>query len=269
MPAPLLMGILNVTPDSFSDGGQHLGLEAAHRAAFEMIEAGADLIDVGGESTRPGALPVSLDVELGRVVPVVERLAKEGIRVSVDTRKAAVAEAALIAGAAIVNDITALSDSAMREVCARHGATVCLMHMQGEPLTMQENPVYEDVVVEVRDYLAAAAQQAEGAGIAREKIWIDPGIGFGKTIAHNLALLRHLSILVETGYPVLVGVSRKGFLGRLGGTPASPLSVGDRLPATLAAQVLAQAAGAGVIRAHDVREAKQAMRVADAIIGGS
>lgn len=258
------MGILNVTPDSFSDGGQNFGLEAAINAALEMADA--DMIDIGGESTRPGAAPVSKDEELHRVIPIVRCLKARGFRISVDTSKAAVAAEALKHGATIINDVTALRDPEMRDVCAQHGATVCLMHMQGEPRTMQKNPVYEDVVAEVRDFLLDAARRAEAAGVAREKIWIDPGIGFGKTIEHNVSLLRHLDVLVATGYPVLVGVSRKGFLGRLGGASETPLPVGERLAPTLAAQVLALAAGAHVIRAHDVREAKQAMRVAAAIL---
>ncbi|AIE86756.1 dihydropteroate synthase [Fimbriimonas ginsengisoli] len=261
----LLMGILNVTPDSFSDGGRYQNASDAVRFALQMIEDGADLIDVGGESTRPRAEPVSLDDELRRVLPVVEELSAGGIQVSVDTMKPEVARRALAAGARVINDVTALREPEMREICAGAECTVCLMHMKGEPRTMQESPAYEDVVSEVREFLLGAAHQAEAAGVKREKIWLDPGIGFGKTVEHNLALLRNLDKLVETGYPVLVGVSRKSFLGKFSGTGVLPVE--ERLPGTLAAQVLAQAQGARIIRAHDVLEARRAIDVASAILG--
>lgn len=266
---PAIMGVLNVTPDSFSDGGQYMELDDAIRRGVEMREHGADIIDVGGESTRPGAEPVALEEELRRVVPLVEALAGQGIPISIDTSKASVARAALDAGATVVNDVTALWDHSMRDLCASRGVSVCLMHMQGEPRTMQDYPVYDDVVREVEDYLLKAAARAEDAGVLRERIWIDPGIGFGKTLDHNLLLLRYLDRFVATGYPVTLGVSRKSFLGKLLGQPDTPLPVKERLPGTLAAQVLAQAAGAAVLRVHDVIEARRACDVAAAILGRS
>jgi dihydropteroate synthase len=259
------MGILNVTPDSFSDGGQHFGFQTAVDAARQMVDDGAHVIDVGGESTRPGADPVSEDEETRRVVPVVEALAAAGITVSVDTMKASVARRALGAGAAIVNDVTALSDPEMAQVCADAGCTVCLMHMQGTPRTMQANPHYEDVVEEVRSFLVERAAFAQGHGIAADKIWIDPGIGFGKTVDHNLELLRNIPRLADTGYPVLIGVSRKSFIGRiLGG--AVPLPVEDRLEGTLAVQGYAQLQGAKIIRAHDVKAAGRTVRMIQALV---
>jgi dihydropteroate synthase len=261
------MGILNVTPDSFSDGGRHLDGRTAVEAAVQMVADGADIVDVGGESTRPGAEPVSESVELERVVPVVQALADRGIRVSVDTMKPAVARAALRAGASIVNDVNALRAPGMAELCAEAGCTVCLMHMQGEPRTMQANPVYGDVVEEVRSFLAERAEAVQRAGVSPERIWIDPGIGFGKTTEHNLLLLRNLDRIAGLGYPVLVGVSRKAFIGRLLRSHDDPLPVDERLEGTLAAQVLAQANGAAVIRAHDVRESSRALRIAAAIAG--
>lgn len=260
---PALMGILNVTPDSFSDGGQFGSAEAAVDAALRMREEGADLIDVGGESTRPGAEEVPVDEELRRVVPVVEALASRGVPVSVDTRKAAVAKAALEAGAAVVNDVTALGDPEMAAVCAAHGVPVVLMHMQGTPQTMQRNPEYHDVVSEVCAFLVERAHLAEAAGIHR--VWIDPGIGFGKTTQHNLRLLRHLDALVGTGYPVLLGVSRKAFIGRIAGGEATPAPVHERLEGTLAAQAWGQGVGVRMIRAHDVLVTRRAIDVIAAI----
>jgi len=252
------MGILNVTPDSFSDGGSYIHANNAIEAAVRMTEEGADLIDVGGESTRPGAEPVTATEELKRVIPVVAALAREGIHVSVDTMKASVARAALEVGAAVINDITALGDPEMAKVCADAGCIVCLMHMQGEPRTMQRQPHYEDVEREVTDFLRARADYALSEGVAKEKIWIDPGIGFGKNDAHNLTLLRAIPRLAELGYPVLVGVSRKGFIGRLlGGLP-----VNERLEGTLAIQAFAQLQGARIVRAHDVKATR---RVVDTI----
>jgi dihydropteroate synthase len=263
---PLLMGILNVTPDSFSDGGAYPTVAAAIEAGRKMIDEGAQIIDVGGESTRPGSEPVPADEELRRTIPVVDGLVRVGIDVSIDTMKAAVAREALAAGASVVNDVTALRDPEMRKVCASACCGVCLMHMQGEPNTMQASPVYDDVVAEVRRFLVNAAARAEGAGIDRERIWIDPGIGFGKTARHNLALLRNLSVLVETGYPVLIGVSRKSFLGKIG-TPDRPSRpVTDRLPETLAVQVLVQSAGARIIRAHDVQAARRVIDTVAAVL---
>lgn len=247
---PLVMGVLNVTPDSFSDGGQWLDRDSAVLHGVEMFAEGADVVDVGGESTRPGAEPVSVDEERARVVPVVEALARHG-RVSVDTRKAEVAEAAVRAGATLVNDVSA----SLHEVAAGLGVGWVAMHMRGEPATMQDDPYYDDVLGEVRDFLVERAGRAKAAGV--DEVWIDPGIGFGKTIDHNLALLRHLDVLVATGLPVVVGTSRKSFLGRLtGDAPAE-----DRLEASVATATWAMAQGAGMVRVHDVRPTAQAARV--------
>lgn len=261
---PALMGILNVTPDSFSDGGLHFEPSAAIDAARRMVEEGADLIDVGGESTRPGSEGISLEEELRRVVPVVRAIAADGVTVSIDTMKPQTARAALDAGATIVNDVTALSNPEMIDVVADAGCIVCLMHMKGEPRTMQVSPVYDDVIREVRDYLLDRAELAVACDIPSDRIWIDPGIGFGKNLEHNLSLLRHLESFVETGYPVLVGVSRKSFIGRIL-RPMDPLPVEDRLEGTLAAQVVAQMKGAKIIRAHDVKQARRAIDMTAAI----
>ncbi|HVT10988.1 MAG TPA: dihydropteroate synthase [Fimbriimonadaceae bacterium] len=263
---PALMGIVNVTPDSFSDGGVHFRAEDAIAAGLRMVEEGADLVDVGGESTRPGAAAVAAEEELRRVVPVVEALARQGVAVSIDTMKPEVARAALDAGAKIVNDVTAFSNPEMARIAAGTGCTVCLMHMKGDPRTMQENPVYGDIVAEIRDYLVERAAFAEGHGVARETIWIDPGIGFGKTVRHNLLLLKRLEVFVETGYPVLVGVSRKSFIGRLL-NPENPVPVEERLEGTLAAQVIAQTKGARILRVHDVKPARRAIEIVAAIEG--
>jgi len=258
-----LMGVVNVTPDSFSDGGLYLDPGAAVEHGRELVAAGATILDVGGESTRPGAEPVSEDEELRRVVPVVEGLRGAGAEVSVDTSKASVAAAALAAGATIVNDVTALrGDPEMAALCAERGATVVLMHMRGTPRTMQEEPTYSDVVAEVRGFLAERVERAEAAGIAAERIWLDPGIGFGKTAAHNLELLRRLGELRELGRPLVVGTSRKSFIGRLDGSEAD-----ERLGGTIASSVLAAAAGAEVLRVHDVAEMADAMRLATALLG--
>ncbi len=262
------MGILNVTPDSFSDGGLFLDGEAAIEHGLRLVAEGADIVDVGGESTRPGAQPVDVSEELRRVVPVVSALARHGIAVSIDTMKPEVARAALESGATIVNDVSGLRSSEMRKVCAESGATVCIMHMLGEPRTMQTAPAYGDVVREVSDYLVGQAELAIREGIAKERIWLDPGIGFGKTVDQNLMLLKNLPKLVEQGYPVLVGVSRKSFLGKLGGSEEVPATMGDRLPGTLAAQVLAVSLEATIIRCHDVREARLSLQVAEAILEG-
>jgi len=258
-----LMGVVNVTPDSFSDGGLYLDPALAIAHGEELARAGAAILDVGGESTRPGAEAVSEAEELRRVVPVVEGLAGGEAEISVDTSKAAVAEAALDAGAAIVNDVTALrGDGEMAGLCADRGATVVLMHMLGSPRTMQENPVYEDVVDEVRAFLAERVEAAVAAGVGEERIWLDPGIGFGKTAAHNLELLRRLAELGELGRPLVIGTSRKSFIGRVDGSDA-----GERLGGTIASSVLAAAEGAEVLRVHDVAEVGQAMAVATAILG--
>jgi dihydropteroate synthase len=248
---PIVMGILNVTPDSFSDGGAYLDPEAAIGRAEQMLAEGAALIDVGPESTRPGSGPVPAEEQIRRAVPVIAGLIQRrpDAVISIDTRSAAVAAAALAAGAAIVNDISALrDDSEMAAVVARTGAGIVLMHMQGTPQTMQQNPQYADVIAEVRDFLAKRAAFAESQGMARESIAIDPGIGFGKTVEHNLALLRGLQSLVALGYPVVVGTSRKSFIGKLLGTT----ELSQRLPGSLACALRAALAGAGVIRAHDV-----------------
>jgi dihydropteroate synthase len=260
---PKLMGVVNVTPDSFSDGGLYLDPELAISHGEELARAGAAILDVGGESTRPGAQAVGVEEELRRVVPVVEGLAGGEAEISVDTSKAAVAEAALDAGAAIVNDVTALrGDGEMVALCADRGATVVLMHMLGSPRTMQENPVYGDVVDEVKAFLAERVEVAVAAGVEEERIWLDPGIGFGKTAAHNLELLRRLGELRELGRPLVIGTSRKSFIGRVDGSDA-----GERLGGTIASSVLAAAEGAEVLRVHDVAEVGQAMAVATAILG--
>ncbi len=243
------MGVLNVTPDSFSDGGRWLDPDAAVEHGLRMVAEGADVIDVGGESTRPGAEPVSSDEELRRVLPVVEALSGH-VRVSIDTRHAEVAEAAIQAGATLVNDVSA----SLAHVAAAAGAGWVAMHMQGDPRTMQQAPAYDDVVAEVRAFLVERADAAEVT-----EVWIDPGIGFGKTMAHNLSLLRHLDQLVATGYPVLVGTSRKGFLGKL--TDNAPAD--DRLEASVATAAWAIAQGAGMVRAHDVAPTVEAARLLD------
>ena len=258
---PAVMGVLNVTPDSFSDGDAYASVGEAVDAARRMMDDGADLIDVGGESTRPGAEPIPANEELRRVLPVIEGLVRGGVLVSVDTMKAVVARAAVEAGAEVVNDVSALRDPEMLGALAGSDVSVCLMHMQGTPQTMQLEPHYADVVGEVRTMLTGTARRAEVAGVHRDRIWFDPGIGFGKTDAHNLALLANLNQLVETGYPVLIGVSRKGFLGRLLGG----IGTHARLPGALAIQVLAQAEGVRIIRTHDVLETRQAIAVQTAI----
>lgn len=249
-----VMGIVNVTPDSFSDGGLYLDPEAAVSHGLELLDEGADLVDLGGESTRPGAEPVAPEEELRRVTPVVERLA-ERATVSIDTSKAVVAEAAIGAGAAMVNDVTALrGDPEMAAACAEAGVEVVLMHMLGEPRTMQEAPVYGDVVEEVLEFLLERARVAEEAGIARERIWIDPGIGFGKTAEHNFALLAATDRFVETGYRVLVGPSRKRFIGSLDGSGEA-----ERVGGTVAACLVAARKGASAVRVHDVAPVFQAL----------
>jgi dihydropteroate synthase len=257
---PLVMGILNVTPDSFSDGGRYVDPQSALIHARRMRNDGADLIDIGGESSRPGATPVAEDVELARVIPLVAALAADGIAVAVDTRKPAVMRAAIAAGASMINDIGALTAPGAIEACAPGATGVCLMHMRGDPTTMQDAPVYADVVTEVREFLVARAAACEAAGIAAERIVIDPGFGFGKTRAHNLALLRAIGTLAATGYPVLVGLSRKGSLGEITGR-----GVDERLAASLAAALAAVARGASIVRVHDVRETVDALKVRNAI----
>jgi dihydropteroate synthase len=257
------MGVVNVTPDSFSDGGLYLDPQAAIAHGHELAEAGAEILDVGGESTRPGAEPVAAEEELRRVVPVIRGLREGDCEISVDTSKAAVAAAALDAGATIVNDVTALrGDPEMARLCAERGATVVLMHMLGEPRTMQRDPRYDDVVAEVKAFLAERLAAAFAAGIAEERVWLDPGIGFGKTAAHNMELLRRLGELRELGRPLVVGTSRKSFIGKVDGSGAD-----ERLGGTIASSVLAAAEGAEVLRVHDVAEVGQALAVAAAILG--
>ncbi len=256
----LVLGIVNVTPDSFSDGGRFLDPERAVAQGLRLVEEGADALDVGGESTRPGAAPVPEAEELRRVLPVIEGLRASEVPLSVDTRKPAVARAALQAGASVVNDVGALRDPAMREVVRDAGAEAILMHMQGEPGTMQKDPRYTDVVKEVADFLLARAVGAEADGIPKARIILDPGIGFGKRLAHNLALIRRLQELAALGYPVLVGPSRKAFLGEILGLP-----VEDRLEGTAAAVACAVMGGAAMVRVHDVKAMARVVRVAEAI----
>ena len=258
-----VMGILNTTPDSFSDGGRWTDRDQALRHAVEMTRAGADIIDVGGESTRPGAVEVPVAEEIDRVAPVVESIVSEtGLPVSVDTSKPEVMQAAVRAGAGMVNDVYALRRAGALEMAARLAVPVCLMHMQGKPRDMQRNPAYEDVVGEVRDFLLARARRCEAAGIPSDRIVIDPGFGFGKSLDHNLELFRSIPRLRETGYPVLVGISRKSMLGALTGR-----GVEDRLAASVAAAVLAARAGAAVLRVHDVAATVDALKVLNAVDG--
>ncbi len=261
-PRPWVQGILNVTPDSFSDGGRFLDPAAAVARGRAMAEEGADLLDVGGESTRPGSAPVPEAEERARVIPVIRALARDvSVPISVDTSKAPVAAAAMEAGAAMVNDVTALrGDPAMAGVVARSGAALVLMHMQGEPRTMQAAPRYGDVVAEVSAFLRERIEAAVGAGIPREQVLVDPGIGFGKTLEHNLEVLRRLGEFRALGRPILVGPSRKSFLGAL-----LDLPIGERLEGTLAAATACVLRGALVVRAHDVRAAVRAVSVAAAL----
>jgi dihydropteroate synthase len=261
---PVLMGIVNVTPDSFSDGGQWLDPAAAIAHGLDLAREGATILDIGGESTRPGAHSVSAAEELRRVVPVLEGLRDAPARLSIDTTKTVVAEAALDAGADIVNDVTALrGDPELAALVADRGATVCLMHMLGEPRTMQDDPRYDDVVTDIKAFLAERTEAAIAAGIAEERIWLDPGIGFGKTVDHNLTLLRRLDELTELGRPLVIGTSRKGFLGRITGRDPS-----ERLAGTIATNVLALAGGAEVFRVHDVAPLADALKVAAATLRG-
>jgi len=258
------MGVLNVTPDSFSDGGWYLDASAAFDCARQMIEAGADIIDIGGESTRPGAAPTPDAVERERVVPLVERIAALGTPVSVDTRKSSVMRAAIAAGASMINDVSGLRGTgALHAVAAAPTpVAVCVMHMRGEPATMQQDIAYADVMAEVRAFLAERAQACEAAGIARERIAVDPGFGFGKTVEHNLDLLRRLPELVDLGYPVAVGLSRKSTIGALTGRV-----VDERLAGSVAAALSAVARGAKIVRVHDVRETVDALKVWNAVHG--
>jgi len=257
-----LMGIVNVTPDSFSDGGLFLAPERAIAHGHRLIADGAELLDIGGESTRPGARAVSAEEELARVAPVLAGLDGVDAAISIDTSKTAVAETALDAGAEIVNDVTALrAEPALAGLCAERGCVVILMHMQGTPRTMQENPTYDDVVDDVMAFLAERIEFAVREGIAEDRIWVDPGIGFGKTVRHNLELLSRLGELRDLGRPLVVGTSRKRFIGSL-----TDRDVDDRLGGTIASSILALRAGADVLRVHDVAEVHQAVRVAETIL---
>jgi dihydropteroate synthase len=265
VPEPVVMGVVNVTPDSFSDGGEWLDPDGAIAHGRALVAQGAAILDIGGESTRPGAEPVGEAEELRRVMPVLDGLAGAGARLSIDTSKAAVAAAALDAGASIVNDVTALrGDPEMAALVAERGCEVCLMHMLGEPRTMQHDPRYGDVVADVRAFLAERLAHAVDAGIAEERVWLDPGIGFGKTIDHNLELLARLDEIVALGRPVVVGTSRKSFLGTITGGREP----GDRVAGTIATNVIALTRGASVFRVHDVAEARDALLVAAATLRG-
>jgi dihydropteroate synthase len=255
----LIMGILNATPDSFSDGGMFLAAEKAVARGLQMVAEGADMIDIGGESTRPGAKPVEPAEEIARTVPVIKKLReKTDALISIDTRKAAVARAAVAAGADIINDVSALADSGMAAVAAESGAGLVLMHMLGTPETMQNNPRYDDVVSDVRNFLEERMAFAVSRGIAPEQIALDPGIGFGKTDEHNLALLNGIPVLAASGRPVLIGASRKGFIGRLTGKGPD-----DRLTGSLAVAGFSILRGAHILRVHDVKESCDAARLMD------
>ena len=255
---PLLMGIVNVTPDSFSDGGRFLAADAAIDHALQLEAEGADILDIGGESTRPGSDAVDLDEECRRVLPVIQALAKRSrARLSIDTRKAEVMRRAALEGAYFINDVAALGhDPKAMETAAATGLPVVLMHARGEPRTMQENPVYADAVLDIYDWLEARVEACERAGISRNRLIVDPGIGFGKTLAHNLALLGSLGILHGLGCPVLLGASRKSFIGRLSGKAAD-----DRLPGSIAAALIAASQGVQILRVHDVAATRQALAV--------
>ena len=264
-PGPVVVGILNVTPDSFSDGGDFFDPEAAAEHAAAMLDEGADMLDVGGESTRPGSDPVSQEEEIRRVVPVLKRIlsVRPEAVISVDTYRSGTARAALEAGASLVNDVTALrGDPGMVSLIEEAACPVILMHMQGEPKTMQKEPNYQDVVREVRDFLAERAEYAFAAGVRLENIIVDPGIGFGKNLEHNLALLRNLDALVDLGFPVLIGTSRKSFVERITGVQEAR----DRVFGTVATTVLAFEQGATFFRVHDVRANRQALAVAEAVL---
>jgi dihydropteroate synthase len=254
------MGIVNVTPDSFSDGGRHLLRDAAIAHARQLIAEGADILDIGGESTRPGAQPVSIQQELDRVIPVIEGLRGVAVPLSIDTCKPEVMRAALAAGVSMVNDINALQDSDALAAVAASDAAVCLMHKQGQPQTMQNEPHYADVLSEVMDFLRDRVIAVEAAGVARNRIMIDPGFGFGKTLEHNLVLLRNLHKFSELGMPVLAGLSRKSMLGKITGR-----DVNDRLAASVAATLLAVQRGANIVRVHDVQATFDALKMWSAV----
>lgn len=261
-----IMGILNVTPDSFSDGGQHDGPGAALAAARQMVADGADIVDIGGESTRPGAACVSEADEIARTAPAITALAAaEDIAISIDTRKRAVAEAAVAAGAGLVNDVSGFTfDAGLAPYCAAQDLPVCVMHARGDPATMQDDPRYDNVLLDVYDFLAGRVAMLEGLGIPRSRVLVDPGIGFGKTIAHNLALLTRIGLFHGLGCPILLGVSRKGFIGKLGHAP----DAADRAPGSIALGLAALAQGVQILRVHDVRETAQALALWQAVERG-
>ena len=259
---PLIMGIVNVTPDSFSDGGLFYSPQQAIAQGLRLVEEGADILDIGGESTRPGAARVAEQEELDRVLPVLEGLSKAGVALSIDTQKTAVMRAALAAGADMVNDVNALQQAGALVAVAGSKAAVCLMHKQGDPQTMQQLPLYHDVVAEVHDFLQARIAAALAAGIARERIVIDPGFGFGKNLEHNVALLRQLRDFQDLGVPLLAGLSRKSMLGKI-----ANLEVQDRVHASVAAAVLAALRGAKIIRVHDVKATRDALTIVNAVEG--
>lgn len=261
--SPRVMGILNVTPDSFSDGGNFSQLDLALEHAFKLIDEGADLLDVGGESTRPNAAPVSLQEELDRVIPVIEALVANRINIpiSIDTYKPEVMRAAIAAGASMVNDVNALQEVGALDVVASTDVGVCLMHMQGTPQTMQINPHYTDVVKEVSDFLLTRINACTQAGIAKKRLLIDPGFGFGKTREHNITLIQQLNALTHLGYPMLVGLSRKSVLGQMTGG-----DVESRLYASIAAAVISTMKGAKIVRVHDVKATVEALKVVAAVI---
>ena len=259
---PVIMGVLNVTPDSFSDGGAHNTVDAAVTHALRMAEVGAQIIDIGGESTRPGAEPVPVAQELARVIPVIERIAAQSkVIISIDTSKPEVMTAACAAGAQIINDVRALQAPGALEAAKASGAAVCLMHMQGEPRVMQDNPQYRDVVAEVRDFLTQRVRACEAAGIAFERLMLDPGFGFGKSLTHNMQLLAGLGEISTLGLPLLVGVSRKSMFKAL----LDLKDPADRVNASIAAAVIAVRAGANVVRTHDVAATREAVAVAAAV----
>jgi dihydropteroate synthase len=260
---PKVMGIVNVTPDSFSDGGQHLSHQSAIDHALRLIDEGADILDIGGESTRPSAATVSEQEELDRILPVIEGLRDISVPISIDTCKPVVMRAALAAGACMVNDVNALQVAGALEVVSQSNAAVCLMHKQGTPQNMQLNPYYQDVMSEVMAFLRQRMMQVQAAGIPRERIVIDPGFGFGKTLAHNLALLKNLSALAELEVPILAGLSRKSMLGEITGREVS-----DRVAASVAAALIAVRNGARIVRVHDVRETVDALKILNAVSEG-
>lgn len=255
------MGIVNITPDSFSDGGKFNTTDKAVAHAMQLVEQGADILDIGGESTRPGATPVPLDEELKRVIPVIKALAQAGVPLSIDTYKPEVMRAAIDAGVDIVNDVCALQEPNALEIVAPSKVGVCLMHMQGRPQTMQADPQYQDVVTEVCDFLAARLKAGEQAGIARERVVLDPGFGFGKRTAHNLALLNNLSSLQSLGLPLLIGLSRKSVLGQVVGS-----AVDERIHASIAASVISVMKGANIVRVHDVKPTVDALKIVSAVM---